>query len=327
MTVAAPLRVAGQYEVEIDWVVVGKRWCHLDEQRVLEKMASISSVGLLSPILVRPDGTLIAGWHRLEACKRLGWERIPADVREYSDADAEIAEIDENLTGSHLSWLQQCEQFTRRRDLLAETGRLTKVGDNQYTEVRHSDAGPLTTSADLAAAVGLKERAARIRYQVASIPETVREAVRLSPVAESLKDLVALAQLQGEEQEKVAGLIRDGQAKSVWRAQKLLNPDLEGEGEDDDDPDPGLDDADIAERMNVVDIIVEISFRVPNPKTRMRGDTVLRRESVDAVHRIPVRLGVDYRERGMLGLREAINKAAADAFGDERLRTDWERIP
>jgi N6-adenosine-specific RNA methylase IME4/ParB-like chromosome segregation protein Spo0J len=41
---------------------------------------SIRAVGLLHPIVVRPDGTLIAGERRLEACRHLGWTSIPVSV-------------------------------------------------------------------------------------------------------------------------------------------------------------------------------------------------------------------------------------------------------
>jgi ParB family chromosome partitioning protein len=38
---------------------------------------SIQEVGLLHPIVVRPDGRLIAGERRLAACKQLGWKTVP----------------------------------------------------------------------------------------------------------------------------------------------------------------------------------------------------------------------------------------------------------
>jgi ParB-like chromosome segregation protein Spo0J len=41
---------------------------------------SIAEVGLLHPIVVRTDNTLIAGERRLEACKALGWSTIPATM-------------------------------------------------------------------------------------------------------------------------------------------------------------------------------------------------------------------------------------------------------
>jgi N6-adenosine-specific RNA methylase IME4 len=40
-------------------------------------VASIKELGLLHPIVVRPDGRLIAGERRLAACKRLEWKMIP----------------------------------------------------------------------------------------------------------------------------------------------------------------------------------------------------------------------------------------------------------
>jgi ParB family chromosome partitioning protein len=39
--------------------------------------ASIKELGLLHPIVVRPDGRLIAGERRLAACKQLGWKSVP----------------------------------------------------------------------------------------------------------------------------------------------------------------------------------------------------------------------------------------------------------
>src|SRR5690606_33727963 len=52
---------------------------------------SIREVGLLNPITVTPDSVLIAGLHRLEACRRLGWTEIPCIVVEMQDVDRELA--------------------------------------------------------------------------------------------------------------------------------------------------------------------------------------------------------------------------------------------
>lgn len=42
--------------------------------------ASIQEVGLLHPIVVRRDNRLIAGERRLQACKLLGWKKVPVRV-------------------------------------------------------------------------------------------------------------------------------------------------------------------------------------------------------------------------------------------------------
>jgi ParB family transcriptional regulator, chromosome partitioning protein len=42
--------------------------------------SSIKELGLLHPIVVRPDGRLIAGERRLAACKRLGRKTVPVTI-------------------------------------------------------------------------------------------------------------------------------------------------------------------------------------------------------------------------------------------------------
>jgi len=60
--------------------------------------ASIASVGLLQPPVVRPDNTLVAGFRRLTACKRLGWDAIPVYVAQTLEDELRMlqAERDEN---------------------------------------------------------------------------------------------------------------------------------------------------------------------------------------------------------------------------------------
>jgi N6-adenosine-specific RNA methylase IME4 len=41
---------------------------------------SIADLGLMHPVVITPDGDLIAGARRLEACKRIGWTDIPVTV-------------------------------------------------------------------------------------------------------------------------------------------------------------------------------------------------------------------------------------------------------
>src|SRR5437773_12375629 len=79
--------------------------------------ASIKEVGLLNPIVILPDGTLVAGLNRLEACKSLGWEEIEANIRELDGLHAELAEIDENLIRNELAVIQRAKQVARRKEI------------------------------------------------------------------------------------------------------------------------------------------------------------------------------------------------------------------
>lgn len=64
---------------QISSIVVGRR--HRRDMGDIERLAAtIADLGLLHPIVIKPDGTLIAGERRLKACESLGWSEIPVTV-------------------------------------------------------------------------------------------------------------------------------------------------------------------------------------------------------------------------------------------------------
>ncbi len=65
-----------QDELPIGDITIGRRFRKdLGDLRPLE--ASIRDVGLLHPVVVDDSNNLIAGLRRLEACRRLGWTKVP----------------------------------------------------------------------------------------------------------------------------------------------------------------------------------------------------------------------------------------------------------
>jgi N6-adenosine-specific RNA methylase IME4 len=72
MTAAPP-------SLPIDSIIVGQRHRH-DLGDINGLAASIAELTLLQPIVVRPDGMLIAGERRLRACQMLGWTEILVNV-------------------------------------------------------------------------------------------------------------------------------------------------------------------------------------------------------------------------------------------------------
>jgi N6-adenosine-specific RNA methylase IME4 len=60
-------------------ILIGERH-RRDMGDVATLAASIDEIGLLHPIVVHSDGTLIAGARRLAACMSLGWKEIPVTV-------------------------------------------------------------------------------------------------------------------------------------------------------------------------------------------------------------------------------------------------------
>jgi len=83
---------------------------------------SMKAQGILQPIILRPSEAtgfiLIAGHHRLEAARALGWHSILARVIEGLEADsALLAEIDENLVRADLSPAERALHIGRRKQI------------------------------------------------------------------------------------------------------------------------------------------------------------------------------------------------------------------
>lgn len=79
--------------MKIDEIVVGDR-VRKDMGDLASLATSIERHGLLHPVVVKNDGTLIAGHRRIEAARQLGWSDIPVTVIEVEDLLS--AERDEN---------------------------------------------------------------------------------------------------------------------------------------------------------------------------------------------------------------------------------------
>jgi ParB-like nuclease domain len=73
---AKSMRESGMRKLLIDKIKVRDRF-RKNPGDVQSLAASIEDVGLLHPIVVRPDGRLIAGERRLAACRKLGWTSVP----------------------------------------------------------------------------------------------------------------------------------------------------------------------------------------------------------------------------------------------------------
>lgn len=91
-----------------------------DEDELAELVHSIREVGLLQPIIVRPDGSngfeLIMGERRLRATKAAGLDTIPAIVRETADEDMLRDALLENLHRSQLNPLEEAAAYQQLLD-------------------------------------------------------------------------------------------------------------------------------------------------------------------------------------------------------------------
>jgi nucleotide-binding universal stress UspA family protein len=167
--------------IDIDMIIVGTgRLRGIDEKQVEALVASITDVGLLNPLTVKPakvlkgggwvDGFgLVAGFHRLEAVKRLGWDEVEVHVVSLDDLHCQLAECDENLCGTKLSPSERAWFLLRRKEIYENIHPETKAGVAQGIGMKKAASQDLTANlaprsdvtsfvADTAANTGQSER-------------------------------------------------------------------------------------------------------------------------------------------------------------------------
>ena len=186
--------------IAIDKVSIGSNRRPLKDQKVAELMQSIKANGLLNPITLDQNFTLIAGLHRLTACKLLGFTQIECKVVNCDADQARLAEIDENLIRNELEALERSELWLERDQILERMGLRAKPGDNQYTQRGgETSSPPAKTTLQLAQETGYTERTFQQGKQIArDISPEVKQAIRGTPVAKSPKALLKVARAGSE---------------------------------------------------------------------------------------------------------------------------------
>jgi len=111
-------------EVEIDQVEPNPNQPRkaFDSNALNELSASIRASGVIQPVIVRRQGAgfqLVAGERRWRAARQAGLPRIPAIVREVTDAESLELALVENLLREDLNPMEEAEAFDK---LLARFG-------------------------------------------------------------------------------------------------------------------------------------------------------------------------------------------------------------
>ncbi len=135
---------ADVHRILIDDIVVREGRRAIDLEAVAAIADSMAEIGQGMPITVRARKgrdysaekvpVLVAGQHRLEAAKMLGWKRISAVYLDGNKRDARLWEIAENLHRSELPALERAELVCEWADLIDarhEAGQLAQPGGRQ----------------------------------------------------------------------------------------------------------------------------------------------------------------------------------------------------
>ena len=200
------------YQINVN---AGRR--EADPEAVQKLADSISKVGLLNPITVDQEYTLIAGLHRLEAAKFLGWTEIKCTVSNLSGLLAELAEIDENLVRRNFDCVDEGEQLARRKEIYEMLHPETRRG-KRNGQTSKTDAGSVLETKSFA-----QDTAEKIGVTPRTVERKVQIAKNLTPEAKGIvkrndigfKNALKLSRLPPEQQEDAASQLAAGEIHSV----------------------------------------------------------------------------------------------------------------
>lgn len=189
------------------------------QEQIKELAQSIANVGLLNPITVDKAHCLIAGLHRLEAAKLLGWTEIECTVSSLEGLQAELAEIDENFVRNDLSPVEYGDLLLRRKEIYEALHPETKNGgDKKSQEIRTRKARSDSFDpfvADTAKKLGISRRTVEERIQTAkNLTPEAKEIIRGMDAPIPKKTALKISRLNPEQQKEVAGLLASKEIKS-----------------------------------------------------------------------------------------------------------------
>jgi len=219
-------------------IEIGARRRALDQARVEALAQSMRELGLQTPITFG-DGEgiamrLIAGYHRIEAAKLLGWQKIPCLVVRMDELTRQLWEIDENLLRAELTELELSEHLAARKVIYEQLHPETRqhvagamaanaaMGRGDATE----NSAVASFTADTADKTGLSDRSIRQSiYRAEKIALDVRDEIRNMPeIADKGVELDALAKMPPEQQAASIAAVKSGHVRNVRAMLKAARP-------------------------------------------------------------------------------------------------------
>ncbi|MFZ3590509.1 nucleoid occlusion protein [Bacillus sp. DJP31] len=110
-----------------------------DEGKIDELALTIRTHGIIQPIVVREYDQgkfeIIAGERRFRAVTKLGWETIPAIVKDFNDAETASVALIENLQREELSVIEEAFAYAKLLELhnLTQEALAQRLGKGQST--------------------------------------------------------------------------------------------------------------------------------------------------------------------------------------------------
>jgi hypothetical protein len=176
----------------------------INEHTVCELMDSIQNLGLRQPPTVHievdeegwEDAILVAGLHRVEACKRLGLKVIDCVEFKGSETEARKWEIAENLHRAELTVQERAEHIAEWVRLVASPN-----GQNVHSELQRGAVAKAVRELPLHGKTeDSKRKEIERAVKIAGTTPAAKEAAAAAGLANSQTALLAVAQAEPEHQ-------------------------------------------------------------------------------------------------------------------------------
>jgi ParB-like nuclease domain len=193
---------------DLDEIIVGDRLRKtINHDVVHELMASIQNLGLRQPPTVRievdeegcEDVILVAGLHRIEACKRLGVKVIDCVEFKGSETEARKWEIAENLHRAELTVQERAEHIAEWVRLVASPN-----GQNVHSELQRGAVAKAVRELPLHGGTeDAKRKEIERAVKIAAIAPEAKAAAAAAGLNNSQTALLTVAQAAPEQQARV----------------------------------------------------------------------------------------------------------------------------
>jgi ParB family chromosome partitioning protein len=213
--------------VRLDEILVMRQWRVPGNIDWLTE--SIAQHGLLHPISITSELHLVAGWHRLEAFRRLGRATIPAFILDQGSLGANMLAIDENLVRKELTALERADLLNERKQLYEVLHPDTRCGGdrgNQHTGGKKRQTAESAFCLSAKVWSGQSSRTVR-QYILVSrrLTPDAKQAIRGTKLEDSITELGKIARLAPAIQLGVAYELQRNSGTSVRRALENFNRD------------------------------------------------------------------------------------------------------
>lgn len=206
----------------------------LDPNTVVGLAAIIEKQGLLQPVVVRKAGDnyqLVAGNHRLEAVRKLGWPKIPARLLQTAnDDEAKLAEVMENLGRNELIALDRCHHLYELKQVWERLYPQSQHGGDRKSEAIKSQSLALDENAEVFGfakanaekiGLGISTIKAAVKIWSGLVP-TVRKRLVGTDTATKQTELKALSELSAQKQIKVLDAIQNDDLPEIGNVAQAL---------------------------------------------------------------------------------------------------------